>query len=196
METRARETPARPFSPTPRKRQPSLGHQHPWRQELGTSVAEALTKQKAPWLTDQQPPFSFYPSGRRQRIENPKVHPPPKGIPRHWEGGQEGLAQMSGRSSPTYPPYPPTHTKRKVYRSPRGSQEDWRPRTCPLRLVSPLQVWTAPPSPPGSKKQPLPDLAGSVKHQMPSPGTQVGIESKDTTASPKASFASKDPSRV
>lgn len=135
-----KETPARPFSPTPGKRQPSLRHQHPWRQEgLGTSVAEALTKQKASWLADQPTSLlSFYSSGRRQRMQNPKVHPPPKGIPRHWEGRQEGLAGMSGRSSSTYPPYPPTNTKRKVYRSPQGSQEDWR-------LVSPLQVWTASP---------------------------------------------------
>lgn len=50
-----------------------------------------------------------------------------------------------------------------------------------------------------TKQQPLPALVGCMKHQMPSPRTQVQVESKEDNSLPwpcKANFASKGPSRV
>lgn len=108
-------------------------------------------------------------------MQSPKVHPPPKGIPRHWEGGQEGGAKIHGRSSPTHPP--PTHTQPAVYRSPQGCQ-DPPPKTDFLTpgLDSFSLNLQAP------KNRSLPALAGSMKHQMPSPRTQVGVESKESSS--------------
>lgn len=98
----------------------------------------------------------------------------------------------------SHPPDPiPQHIKiqkcLEAPRQPRGLEtQDPHPKTdfitpgpdsFPLHLQVP-------------SKSPLPAFAGSVRHQMPSPRTPVGAESKEDNSRPQPIFSSKDPSRL
>lgn len=138
-------------------------------------MAEAPTKQKASQLADQQTsllsffllsPFSLTTSlAEDRKCKALKSTLPQKEYPDTGKvGKREGQKYMGGPHPLTHPPH--IHNQRcteapKAHTPGLGS--------FPLNLQAP-------------KNSSLPALPGSMKHQMPSPRTQVGVESKESSS--------------
>lgn len=92
------------------------------------------------------------------------------------------------------PPPHPQHTQnQRCMETPKAVERTGCPNPAPKVYSIPPGLDDYPRHLQAPRNNPFPALAHSIRHQMPSPRTQVGVESKEDNRPPKSQFCLQGP---